>query len=391
MKKFSLLFLLFFPFLLTAQENTPVKGELKPTAPNAARKGISWSPKGAKANFSPVCPEKLKKTSLPAVNSLIDPEFGIINAGDSTLNEIHFALSKKDAASQYRERLTVDINGDGKFDPISETFDSEAKDIRGKMWVSHNDINVTVKFAEGSILHRINIWHVYPKPGEEGEFDVIRFSRASWMEGTVAVEGKKYRIALVDADNNLFFTADDVWTIAEENENSDKEISKSFGVPLVKPSFIGEQAFRLINYSQSGSRIDIIKSSDKKEVPAEKKPEIVREKSTKQLNWIHKLDEAIAAGKSSGKKIFVKWWAEWCGPCKELEKTTLADKIIVDLLGKDWITASVNSDQEYIDAQKQSVKALPTIQFFSPEGKEIKRYVGFLTAEELEKMLSDLK
>lgn len=391
MKKISFLFFLLFPLLLAAQENNPVRGDLKPVHPDAARKGISWSPRGAKAKFSPLCPEKLRSSSLTEVSSLIEPVFGIINAGDSTLNEIYFALSRKSAGSPYRERLTIDTNGDGKFDPQKETLDSEAKDVRGKMWVSHNDVSINVKFGDGNIVHRINIWHVYPKPGEEGEFDVIRYSRSSWMEGAVAVDGKKYRIALIDADNNLSFTSDDVWTITEENENTEKEITKSFGVPLIKPSFIGEQAFRLINYSQSGGRIDIIKSSDKKEIPAEKKPEILREKSTKQLPWIHKLEEAFAAGKSAGKKIFVKWWAEWCGPCKELEKTTLADKIIVDMLGKDWITASINSDNEYLDAQKQSVKALPTIQFFTPDGKEIKRYVGFLNAEELEKMLKELK
>lgn len=390
MKKYTMVFILLSAFIINAQITEIKRAELKALYPSSERKGISWSPKGEKAKFVTQCPAELLKENRDIIDKLIDPVFGKISVGDSTLNKIYFVLCRKNKENPYRERLIIDADNDGKLDPAKETFDAEAKDVRGKMWVSHNSVKLLVKFKSENVIQCVNIWHVYPKPGEEGEFDVIRFSRSSWMEGNFNYEGKDYRIALIDADNNFVFTGDDVWVILEENEKTNTELSKNFGAPLNKPCFIGEQAYRLVNYSNAGTIAEIKKTDDKKEV-VQKQVEAVREKSVKTLTWIHDFDKAVEKAKKENKKLFIKWWADWCGPCKELENTTLKDKIIVDMLEKDFITASIDHDKEYISAQKQSVKALPTIQFIDSKGNEIKRFVGFLTAEELEKMLKEIK
>lgn len=390
MKRIFSLFLFISAGLIYCQSAEIKDFKLNSVSPSPNRKGISWSPKGEKAKFTPQCLEQLYKNNKEFLSTLIDPVYGIIYAGDSSLNKICFALSKTSKESSYREKLIIDSDNNGMFDKDKEVFTSEAKDVRGKMWVSHSNIPLLIKFKNESVAHLINIWHVYPKPGEEGEFDVIRYSRITWMEGKTGYEGKNYRVALIDADNTLSFSGEDVWVIVEENEKADLEISKSFGVKPNKPSFIGSQAFRLVNYNDAGTMASIRKTDDVKEA-AVKKEEVIREKSSKTLNWLHKLDEGFKTAKSAKKKIFVKWWADWCGPCKELEKTTLTDKIIVDMLGKDWITVSIDHDKEYLSAQEQKVKALPTIQFFDRDGKEIRRFVGFLSAEELEKMLKEIK
>lgn len=390
MKRNFLLLFFISVVIVNAQEPEIKRAELKVLSPTPERKGISWSPKGEKVKFSAKRPAGLYKKNKAVINKLIDPVFGFITVGGTAHNKIYFSLSKKTKESGYRERLIIDSDNNGVFDAAKETYDAEAKDVRGKMWVSHNSVLLNVKFKKKSVRHIINIWHVYPKPGEEGEFDVIRYSRGSWMEGKLNYEGKEYRIAMIDADNTLSFTMEDVWTILEENENTNIEISKSFGVPLNKPAFIGEQAFRLTNYNEAGTIADIKKTNDIKEI-VKKEPEAIREKAVKSLNWIHTFNEALAKAKKENKKLFVKWWAEWCGPCKELENTTLKDKIIVDLLEKDYLVTSIDHDKEYLIAQKQNVKLLPTIQFFDAKGKEIKRFTGFLTAAELEIILKEIK
>jgi thiol-disulfide isomerase/thioredoxin len=386
MKYFLLAFMLSFT-IATAQTHEIIRGGLKAAYPTAEKKGPNWSPKGEKGIFSEKCPDNLYAANKEFINSLIDPVFGVIYAADSTLNKINFIFSKKEKTSQYREILIVDCDNNGLFDKEKEVFKSEAKDVRGRMWVSFDKIQVMIKFKKETVLHQMNAWYAYPKPGEEGEFNALRYTRNSWMDGTINYEGKNYRTALIDADNNFSFTKDDVWVIAEEGTAN---YLNNSSIRLDQPVFIDGQAFRLTNYNEAGTIVDIVKTNDVKQAVAVKEAP-ARPKSDKTLNWYHNLDEALKAALKANKKLFVKWWADWCGPCKELENTTLKDKVIVDMLSKDYLVASIDHDKEYITAQKQNVKALPTMQFFTPGGKEITRYVGFLNAEELEKMIKEIK
>lgn len=267
MKK-HLFFLFFFSAIsIFAQEAEIKRTVLKVIFPSPERKGIVWSPKGEKAMFNTICPAELLQANSKHIESLIDPVFGYIVAGDTTLNKIHFILSKKTKESPYRERLTLDSDNNGILDPAKETNNTEAKEIRGKMWVTHNNVMLNVKFKNESVPYMIDVWHVYPKPGEEGDFDLIRYTRKSWMEGKLNYEGKNYRIALVDADNILSFTLEDVWSIIEERESTNTEVSKSFGVPLNKPAFIGEQAFRLTNTTKQALLPILRKQMIKKKLP----------------------------------------------------------------------------------------------------------------------------
>jgi len=388
MKYFLLAFFISFT-LAKGQTHEITRGELKVNYPAADKKGPNWSPKGEKGIFTDKCPEKLYADNKEFINSLIEPAFGVIYAADSTLNKINFIFSKKDKSSQYREILIVDCDNNGRFDKEKEVFKSEAKDVRGRMWVSFDKIQIMIKFKKESVLHQINAWYAYPKPGEEGEFNALRYTRNSWMEGTINYEEKNYRTALIDADNNFSFTKDDVWVIVEDGSQSATYLNNS-SIRLDQPAFIEGQAFRLSNYSEAGTIVEIVKTNDVKQAAVVKEAP-ARPKSDKTLNWYHNLDEALKAAMQANKKLFVKWWADWCGPCKELENTTLKDKVIVDMLSKDYLVASIDHDKEYIAAQKQQVKALPTMQFFAPNGKEISRYVGFLNADELEKMLKEIK
>ena len=42
------------------------------------------------------------------------------------------------------------------------------------------------------------------------------------------------------------------------------------------------------------------------------------------LVWLKDYDKAVELAKKENKKIFVKWWANWCAPCKVMDKETFA-------------------------------------------------------------------
>jgi thioredoxin 1 len=78
-------------------------------------------------------------------------------------------------------------------------------------------------------------------------------------------------------------------------------------------------------------------------------------------------------------KVLVDFYANWCGPCKmlapELEKVESQIK-----------TIKVDVDQFEELAREYGVMSIPTIILFD-KGKEIKRNIGFIDKDRIEKFL----
>ena len=74
----------------------------------------------------------------------------------------------------------------------------------------------------------------------------------------------------------------------------------------------------------------------------------------------------------------LKFYAEWCGPCKGLSK-------IIDG-AKDKITMPIEEydiDNEMMMAQEYKVRSVPTMVLVDDTGAEIKRQVGMVSEEKL--------
>ena len=80
-------------------------------------------------------------------------------------------------------------------------------------------------------------------------------------------------------------------------------------------------------------------------------------------------DETV---KSSDTPILVDFWAEWCGPCKQIAPV-LAD-IATEQSGKLTI-AKLNVDEHGDIAQRFNVMSIPTLLIFD-KGEMKKRIVG---------------
>lgn len=92
---------------------------------------------------------------------------------------------------------------------------------------------------------------------------------------------------------------------------------------------------------------------------------------------------------AEGLPVIVDFSAEWCPPCRELKP--VFHKLKEDYAGKiDMVTVNVDSMPEL--AREYNVSSIPTLIYFSPDGKELHRTVGFRTSEEItsdiNKMLS---
>ena len=84
---------------------------------------------------------------------------------------------------------------------------------------------------------------------------------------------------------------------------------------------------------------------------------------------------AKAKAAAEGKVLLMDFTASWCLPCQLMEETVFADPQVLAYLDEHYISVKVDIDDFDGFALKQQlqVEALPTLIFFSSEGKELGR------------------
>lgn len=100
---------------------------------------------------------------------------------------------------------------------------------------------------------------------------------------------------------------------------------------------------------------------------------------------------ADALAKNTGEHLLiVKFTAEWCGPCKQMDRTTWRDQRVIDWVKQHGTAIQVDVDKRPDDAKSNRISAMPTTVVFK-DGKPIQRRVGFITADQMLTFLSSAK
>jgi len=111
--------------------------------------------------------------------------------------------------------------------------------------------------------------------------------------------------------------------------------------------------------------------------------------SAKEIAW-QSFADGMARGKSENKKIFLHFYANWCGACRIMENKTFKDPAVIAYLNENFIPIKVNADREQETSQIFRVRALPDNWFIDEDGKAIGHSPGYITPKKLKGILKKL-
>ena len=92
------------------------------------------------------------------------------------------------------------------------------------------------------------------------------------------------------------------------------------------------------------------------------------------VKWTSFSESVLAEAKASGKPIILDFYADWCSPCRHLDKITFHDRSVIEA-AKDFVMIRVDFTHRG-DSTKESlargygVSGVPTVIFLKPGGEE---------------------
>ena len=107
------------------------------------------------------------------------------------------------------------------------------------------------------------------------------------------------------------------------------------------------------------------------------------------INW-RSYEEGMVLSKIEKKKVFLHFYADWCGFCRKIANTTFKDSALINYLNENFMPIRVNTDKEPQTASTYGVAGLPFTVFLTEMGEPIFSMPGYIPTDTLMTMLTEI-
>ena len=98
--------------------------------------------------------------------------------------------------------------------------------------------------------------------------------------------------------------------------------------------------------------------------------------------WYTDFDAALAEAQRLDKPLLVHFYADWCGPCQQMERNVLHRDTVQASIRKHVVAVKINTDRNPEVTARYGIDALPTDLFVEPNGTKIVESSGYRSVNE---------
>lgn len=114
-----------------------------------------------------------------------------------------------------------------------------------------------------------------------------------------------------------------------------------------------------------------------------------------QVEWTPYTPEKMQQVMASGQPVFAYFYAAWCRPCVMLREHTFNDSRVIAALEPyhriKFDMSFIHSPKIQKISEEYQVAGMPSLILFAPDGKSFHRHSGFISAEQLLKILKEFR